>query len=361
VGAPECPGGPRTSHYVRDVLRLQGPASTLALLLLLAGGPGCTRDRLQSEWELTVEQLAGEPATIVDMLPAEATTGVGHRVDPYVLFNRPLNDEEIDLFDVAQVTEQGGGGVVGSPLLDEDGSGVSLQLPDLARDEAYQVAWVPPLPEADGALRWGFDTNAPGGLAYNMSAYLDVESFGGEPSHADLLDEQFEPGVYPLWILQLLGAPAVLDGQPWRADLVFAPARWEPNEELEWFVRREYGYVGWLADVVVDGTGRIDHRQEGLFLPLWSSWDVVLLYLVDVELQGQVEQSGDEILFTELRLSGVLGTRWLLRLAAGGGGWAEAVNVLQPDIDTNGNGRNDAATFSFTSRPRPVDPVEIDL
>ena len=340
------------------------PGSIRPLTLLLAAAvlaAGCTRDRLRDEWELTVEQLAGQPVELVDSFPVDGTSGVGRRIDPYLLLNRPLNDDETALLGGATMTElDTGEGLLGSPRVDEDGAGLSLGFGDLDRYERYQLNFTPPFPEQPDPLLAIFDTDPLAEVAFNMSSGLIVRSFGGNPEHASLLGDLFEPGVYPLWILQVLGSVDATPGQPWRADIVFAPARWEPEEEFDYFLRREYGYVGRLLDVVIDQAGDFDHSQPGVFLPLWSAEEVVLLYLVDVRLQGHLELEPAPAL-SDLQLTGVLTTRWLLRLADEGGGWAEAVGVMEPDVDTNGNDRPDSATFSIYSNPTPVSVAELDL
>jgi len=322
---------------------------------------GCTRSRLQDEWDLTVSQLAGEPLQLVDHFPVDGTVGVGREVDPYLLFNRPIDDSESALLSPAGLTMlDTGEGHLGSPALDEDGVGLSLGFGELHRHERYQLDFDLPFPDRDERLLEIFDTDPPEAVAFNMASSLAVRSFGGNPEHATVLGDLFEPGVYPLWILQLLGSEALTPGQPGRVDLVFAPARWEPEEEYDYFLHRGYGYVGRLLDVVVDSAGDFEHRQDGLFLPLWSSWDVILLYLVDVRLEGRVELDPEPVV-RDLQLTGVLTTRWLLRLAEEGGGWAEAVGVMEPDVDTNGNDRPDSATFSIYSDPTPVAVDELDL
>ena len=324
-------------------------------------GVSCTRSRLEREWEITVEQLAGEPLSLVDMFPTDGTAGAGREIDPYLLFNRPIQDAESDLLGGASLSLlDSGEGLLGSPLVDPDGVGLRLRFGELQRHERYELSFVPPFPASRDPIVSIFDTDPVAAHAFNMASGLAVQSFGGNPDHASLLGDLFEPGVYPLWILQVLGADQATAGEPWRADLVFAPARWEPEEDFDFFLRREYGYIGRLLDVVVDSNGDFAHEQEGVFLPLWSSWEVILLYLDDVQVQGHMDLE-PEVRLTELRLTGVLGTRWLLRLADEGGGWAEAVNVMEPDVDTNGNDRPDAATFSIYSTPDSVPLAEIDL
>lgn len=344
--------------FARMAGRFRPSFAALPLVLLL---PACTRARLESEWEVTVGQLAGLPLEVADRFPADGGTGIGHQVDPYILLNRPLDDREQGILGVATVTDVGeGGGSLGSPELDSDKAGLFLRLPDLRRDATWELGFALPTSlgaEPDAVI---FDTVAPEGAAFNMSTGLVVQAFGGNPDHARMLADRFEPGIYPLWVLQIPDPALAVEGQPWRTDLVFAPGRREESGEMEYYLRREYGYVGRFADVVVGSGGAIDHRQEGLFLPLWSSEEVILLYLEDVHLQGQV-RIGAQVVVEDLALDGMLTTRWLLRLAEEGGAWADAVYALDLDQDANGNGRPDSASFGLSSAPSPVAIDEIDL
>ena len=241
--------------------------------------------------------------------------------------------------------------------LDSDFMGASFHPDsDLARGRSYglDLSLAPAVAS--------FSTDPPVGWGFNMSSGLRLESFGGNRAHARQLNDTFVPGEYPLWVLQLVGIPdpVAAAGTPQTVDLVFAPARID-DEGSGYLLRKEYGYVGRLLGVEVAADGSFEHTQDGVFLPLWSADEVVLLYLEEVVLRGQVELGADAIAISEYRLTGMLTTRWLLQLREAGPVWRNAVGVMDLNIDTNGNGVPDAATFSLTSSPTPVPADEIDL
>ena len=312
----------------------------LAVAVVLAG---CTANRLEDEWQLTLDQLAGLDLAIRDGFPADGADGVAHKIRPYVLLTRPLTDDE--RFDVAALIT--GTGHNDAPLvdIDDDAMGVRLYPDELDPDRTYAFD----LSLADAVT--SFSTAPPPGTAFNMSSDLEVLSFGARAAQANTLNDLFEPGVYPLWVLQVVGTAPPFD-------LVFAPGRID-EEDPPFLLRKEYGYSGRLLDVDVAADGTVDHAQDGVFLPLWSAEDVILLYLEDVRLTG--EMAGDGSAIGTMTLTGVLTTRWLLRMADAGPSWRAAVNVVKPDVDTNGNGIDDSATFTITSSPTPLPQSEIDF
>lgn len=334
------------------------PSAILALSGLVLAA--CTETRLEDEWLLTADQLAALDLEVVDSFPADGVNGIGFRIQPYVLFNRPLVPAEHQPLADGAIVQLSDGDVVDAQVdLDSDAMGLYLRPGELRRDRDYRLEFDAPHETAGGALASVFGTDHPTGAAFNMSTGLSVEQFGESPAQAQTLTGSFIQGVYPLWVMQVLGLPAELTG-PTRVDIVFAPARIDDDPGPLHFLKREYGYVGRFDDVTVASDGRFDHTQPGVFLPLWSSDRVILLYLEDVVLSGQLS-AGAEPRIAEMSLTGVLGTRWLLRLADEGGAWRTAIRSLQPDIDTNNNGKPDAATFTLSASPTPITLDDIDL
>ncbi len=353
---------------------MQENFSWLPLALMLTGAAvplsGCTRADLADEWALTVEQLQGAPLELVDFFPADGTTGVAYRVQPYLLLNRPLHDDEARRLELGRVVDLESGLETTGPLeVDSDGAGLTFEPDDLYRHRSYLLDV--PLPTSDmgtGAETSTFETLQPSGASFNMSSGLKVEQFGGNSSHATVLQDIFIPGVYPLWVLELQDAEELGPGEssspsaaPHTVDLSFAPALLDEEADEPFALHRDFGFVARLDSVEVDADGRFDHRQAGVFLPLWSADSVILLYLDDVRLSGRLNLDDGRPGFDSLRLEGTLGTRWLLRLAEEGPAWRSAVDVLEPDVDTNGNNRPDAASFVLSSSPEPIELSQIDL
>ncbi len=336
-----------------------GWRSSVSVAVVAIAMAGCTEAQLEDEWELTASQLADLPLAVVDSFPADGVDGIGHRIQPYVLFTRPLTADEEGALGAGQILRLDNGATVSALVdLDSDGMGLYLRPDDLRRDRDYRLDFTPPGEARDVPLSHVFSTDHPAGAAFNMSTGLKVDQFGRSAAQAQSLTDTFVPGVYPLWVMQIAGLPAQIDA-PTRVDIVFAPARIDDDPGPAHFLKREYGYVGRFVDVTVSEDGSFSHAQEGVFLPLWSADDVLLMYLEDVTLSGRVIP-GDPARVSEMTLTGVIGTRWLLSLASQGGPWRNAIRSLRPDIDTNGNGIEDAATFTLSSSPQPIELDDID-
>jgi len=318
---------------------------------------GCTGERLEDEWQITLDQLADLPLEVVDSFPADGSDGIAFKIEPYALMTRPMNPEEragaVGLIRDAST----GSEVLAHSDLDSDFMGLTLRpAEELSRGRAYSLDLSVSPTEA------AFATSEPDGWPFNMSSDLRMISFGGNRTHAQQLNDTFVPGEYPLWVLQVRGLPdpAAVEGTAVTIDLEYAPGRID-EEDPPYLLRKEYGYVGRLLDVAVAPDGSINHRQSGVFLPLWSAENVVLLYLEDVHLAGQLYLGGGSVEIPAFTITGVLGTRWLLQLREAGPAWRNAVGVMKLDVDTNGNGVPDAATFSLTTSPTPLLAEQIDL
>ena len=339
--------------------RLPWVPRMIRLLLPLLLLPACTGTTLVDEWELTIDQLRGLDLEVADALPAPDAEGVGTTIDPYVLFSRPLTrGERGELDDLELLRTDGSGSATGAPSLDDDRMGGAFELPGLVGGAEYDV--VLPLPDPLAGSERSFQTRNIGGAAFDLSQELRVEAFGAAQAHADLLQSFFEPGGLPLWIMRDRVEP---DGGPDQRRHALAPARLGIPEDDEpgWIIREDYGYVGSLRGVDADADGCFDHRQDGLFLPLWSGDEVILLYLQDVEWSGCLPPDGSVGDRSEALLSGVMTTRWLLRLRETGGYWTTAVDLLEPDVDTNGNDTADSATFTISLAPERVDAADLEF
>jgi hypothetical protein len=327
-------------------------AHTLMLgwTLLLAA---CSTNRLEDEWAVTLEGMEGQPLAVVDMLPSSGTVGISQEFSPYVLLSRPLTPTESVTLDLS---DGAGGPVSATPRRDPDDLAVRFEAGVLDRDTSFAgqvvLAGVPDRP-------LGFSTFAPTGPAFNMSAGLEVEAFGAGTGQLGLVNELFEPGLFPLWTLQVEGttAPPTLSGT---VDFVFAPSRLD-EVSPQYVVHVEWGFVSVIPEVSFDGGGGFSQALDTLFLPLWSSDGVFLLHMTDVAFDGQVSMGGDVLSVNSVTLSGVLGTRSLLLLADASDGWRAAIGAARPDVDTNGNGVPDSVTFTFSATPTPISLAEIDL
>lgn len=338
--------------------RFLPPAVILSLTLA-----GCTSSSisLQDEYELTRQQQAGLEFAVLDQYPVDGAPGLGHEVEPYFLFNRPLSNRErhdpgrltiVDLDGLAQGVD--------AYDLDFDDAGLRFT-PALRRDRDYFMSFHGPADGRSEASEAWFDTAAPAGAAFDMADGLEIVSFGGGAGEAGLLQDAFAQPVRPTWVLQALPAGTSEAGEP-MIDLVYAPGRFDASQEFAYYLRRDFGYVGVFRDVVLDDDGWFQQTQPGLFLPIWAGDQVVMLYLQDVVVTGWYTRGANgPVTIDRIGIAGVVSTRWLLRTAEQGGLWRTIVESLEPDVDTNGNGVPDSACIMLRMEPTPIDLQEIDL
>lgn len=340
----------------RDYRR--GCAQLCSLSLVLLGS--CTLEQL----ELQVEgDLAEESLALLDYFPHDGSLGIGRDIQPLLAFNRTPRDEELAGLGEALAYDSETHEVYSGPLvLAEQHAVVRVELPPLDPDRSYRLYSPVPSGAGDTALSADFETRLPGGSAFNMSTGLQIEDFGANPSHAELMQGIIQPGEWPLWVLILEGWPTTAVGDsPVPVSFSFAPGRIEADVLRPYIVHWQYGFVSRFVSVEVEPQGWFEHEQAGLFLPLWSGEDVITLYLEEVRLTGRLRMLDGEVRVESYRLEGVVGAIWLLALASYGGGWEVAVDLMELDVDTDGNGLPDAASFCFSSTPSPIEVSEIDF
>jgi hypothetical protein len=136
------------------------------------------------------------------------------------------------------------------------------------------------------------------------------------------------------------------------------PAQLDPDENIPYIFHRDYGFISTLKDVEIAANGRIDHEQSSLFLPIWTGADVMALHLDDLHVVGSLRMVGGVAHFDSLEFHGSVTASWLLSLAAFGGGWDLAVDLLELDRDEDGV--PNAASFSLRSAPSRIEREEID-
>ena len=331
----------------------------IACLCLTATGCSVEPLSLAEEYQLTLDKMADEALAVLDHYPLNDSLGLGHEVEPYFFFNRPLTDlEQADLSGLTVLDVDGLSQGVQQHELDFDDCGVRYA-PDLRRDREYYMSFGLPAEQAAPVAAW-FQTEHPRGAAFDMGQDVRVARFGEGFTEAGMLEEAMSQPVRPTWVLQALPMGESQDDEVF--DLVFAPGRFNASDEEPYLLRRDYGYVGAFRDVVFRYEGTFEKTQPGLFLPIWAGEDALLLYLEDVELRGTYgyDDNGD-LRIWHIDLGGVVGTRWLLQAAEMGGLWSSIVDAIEPDVDTNGNGLPDSARLRLGTAPTQVDLADVYL
>ena len=358
-------GDLHTKHRDNVVMRTPCIWLTLAAFCTLpvALTSGCTGSQLEREWDVSVEETLGDPLVVESYFPKNDLLGIGRQIKPYFFFNRPLVlEEEAGLLDAVTdlelVRTNTGQSAELDGELDFDGMGVRFFPDVLISPSTYEMRLHAEDVEDDTQLSSVFHTALPEGIRFNLSSDLHVESFGGNRSHAGLLNSLFDPGVYPLWVLVFTGIDSA-DDLPATTDAQFGPAYIrERNQHVR--IYREFGLSSVFRDVEIAADGSFEVEQPGVFLPLDNVDGIIILYLEDVTFRGQFDFSGPSPVIRDAELSGIFTTRWLRKLGENGGGWSLAVNAAELDVDQNGNGRPDSATFTLRSEPTAIDPAEID-
>ncbi len=315
---------------------------------------------LADEYQLTLDGLAGQELEVIDHYPLDDSLGLGHEVEPYFFFNRPLTEaEQADLSGLTVLDVDGLSQGVQRFEIDFDDCGVRYA-PDLRRDREYYMSLGLPGEQADSVAAW-FQTEPPNGAAFDMGQGVHVSRFGDGDVQAGLLQDAMSQNVRPTWVLQAL-LTGTTGGEEPIFDLVLAPGRHNEADEEPYLLRRDFGYVGAFRNVVFRYQGTFEQVQDGIFLPIWAGEDAELLYLSNVELSGRYgyDDNGD-LRIWEIDLSGVVTTRWLLRAAEAGGLWSNIVDSVEPDVDTNGNDLPDSARLHLSAAPTQIDLGDIYL
>ena len=332
-----------------------GRWTLLSYPLLFVGFGGCHAERtLNEEHTVDLEIAAEEALRVVDYLPAPNTPGVPTSMQPYFFFNREVNNpEELQL----AVTNANGTNLVYNYAMDFDNVGITFVpgtlLYGAENSDEYLITLETPSdpPLVDDS---NFLVTFPPGLIFNVSTDLKCLEFGGRGAQAKLLNSYFQPGVYPLWIMvaEDLDASTPL---PAVKNLFLGPAYIRSSGAYR--IYRHIGFSTTFSNVLIDGAGHFSATRDGAFFPLDTPNKVVLSYMVQMRIEGTFDLSVSPARINEMTISGVFPTRSLLLLSNESDAYATAINMVDLNVDLNGNGVPDSATFVASSFPEEI-PVQ---
>jgi hypothetical protein len=325
-------------------------------LFAVAVQPGCRHSAtLEAEREYELDQEVEEPLTLLDYLPAQDAPGVPRNMQPYFFFNKELVDPAQMLLDIEHPyqpeysftykTDFDLAGLLYTPdatFYTDNG----VDEFDMTIGEKYHDPLLTASP---------FCTTFPDGMLFNMSTGLVCETFGGSESQAKLMTSMFTPGVYPLWIMVVEGLtretqlPAVLN-------MFVGPGYIRDNGNYR--IYREVGLSTLFWDVDVAADGHFTVTLDGEFLPLDTPEGVVLTYMNDVTLSGQLNLAVDPPRIDGFHIEGIMAARSLLKLQNESETYAPMISLLELDVDQNGNGEPDSATFVASAVPTEI-PLEL--
>ncbi|MFM7204323.1 MAG: hypothetical protein ACKO6N_26390 [Myxococcota bacterium] len=317
-----------------------------------------SRATLEEEQQQAYESAEASPLEVIDYYPARDVPGVPRNIQPYFFFNRPV-DETLPL--ALQFQQVQGNPVMFASQLDFDGAGMRfVSSSGLAFSGDVQANFELSLLEDTRVVLDGseFSSVFPEGMLFNMTTGLSVEKFGSGVSQPHMLQAFFTPGVYPLWILCVEGLtsettfPAVLN-------YYLGPAY--IREDGTYRIYRHVGFSTIFRQVYVDASGTFQTEPENEFLPLDTPDQVVPTWMAQLQIEGRLllsaeEGKAEEGKIEDFQLTGIMPARSLLLLAAASDNYASAINTLHLDVDLNGNGIEDAATFAVKSQPVSISP-----
>lgn len=325
--------------------------SGMCLVLVLAGATGCgSRKTLVEEHNTDLGVEASNELKVIDFFPGDEIPGVPQNIQPYYFFNRAIENPTELALAVASV-----GGAANIPFtysLDFDNAGITF-IPSetvYAADPSFDMS----LRLGDSALEASsFSTAFPPGLMFNISDELECTQFGGSAAQAKLLDTYFEPGVYPLWIMVPKDVTASTQ-LPVTTDLLLAPGYIRDSGTYR--IYRHIGFSTVFHDVTIGADGHFRGYEEGVFFPLDTPDKVVLTYMVQTSIEGRLDLAQKAPVIHDLTITGIYPARSLLLLANESSSYAMAVNLVDLDVDLNGNGVNDSASFEVVSQPQQIPP-----
>ncbi len=344
-------------RWLRGVLEMLAAPVAIGILATACN----TEARLQEEHARDLEVAVTEPLRVVDYLPPPDVPGVPSNMEPYFFFNHELESvEELEL----AVSNAAGLSIPYDPVVDFDGAGVTFlpagMLYGYGNDDEFSMTLsLAGEPAGDLPLvdRSRFSIEFPPGAIFNVSTALDCTAFGGSSAAATLVNNLFDPGVYPLWLMVAEGVDASTIF-PVTTRLLIGPAYIRSNGNYR--IYRHVGFATVLRDVAIDAIGRFEISIDGAFLPLDTPDKVVLTYMVNISVQGRFDFTTSPARIHDFSWSGVLPSRSLLLLADQSDTYATAIKALSLDVDLNGNGTEDACTFAVHSEPDEVPFESVD-
>jgi hypothetical protein len=335
----------------------RGAGALLTGLCLFASGvtgmAGCrTRATLVEEHTGDLEVEAPNDLKVVDYFPGDNVPGVPKDIQPYYFFNRAIdNPTELALALASAGVKTN---IPFTYAMDFDNAGVTF----IPGEPVYGANGDPSfdmrLEQGESALEAStFSTTFPTGLMFNISDELECTTFGGSSAQAKILNTYFEPGVYPLWIMVPNGVVSTTK-LPVTTDLLLAPGYIRSSGTYR--IYRHVGFSTVFHNVTIEGDGHFKGYEEGIFFPLDTPDKVVLTYMVKTSIEGTLDLKVSPPMIHDLKIWGVYPARSLLLLANESDSYAIAVNLVDLDVDLNGNGVNDSASFAATSQPQQIPP-----
>lgn len=189
----------------------------------------------------------------------------------------------------------------------------------------------------------GYDTeiiklgSSPGVVA---TLNATIESYGNDYPVALVFGETLRTDVFPL------------------SDLEVVLGAYEAKTDGTNALRYE-GYTSTFENCSVSSTGNFTCSGDSAIFPLYLDTYGVNLYVTNAEMLGTVQVSGNIATITDFVLKGIVTEDNIYRIESETG--VEGIAALiRLDVDTNGDRKNDAATFEVTTVPQSLLMVDTE-
>jgi hypothetical protein len=286
---------------------------------------------------------------VLAIQPSDSAAAVPLTVTPTFWFTRELGREM-----AFTVLLEGGGETIDMMTCQPNASGEVLQCPleEPLRDDAqYELSIdLGDDGEIDGTSQ--FSTGMPRGLAFDVGQNLTVEQAGDSDFAADLFEEALVGGETTMLLaLDLAPAPAAL---PWNGAFLIGQGQIKPRacDEGEVIVDGDYGFtLTAIGEVQADG----GFRATTDFATLPVEIDGMPIYIIvrEVVIRGTIDIADGFETIHKITIDALVPMSSMEELGEAFPGWAELVaeliNAINPDVDIDGDGTNDACTLSISA------------
>jgi len=301
-------------------------------------------------------ELLSKDLEVISMYPSDGSAAVPTDINPRLVFSDEIGENigyEVLLHRGNIVTELSCKSISDPNTLD-------CRLDEPLLGDAWYRLTADLGPDGDLEGEGTFTTSDPHGIAFDVGPNLTVEQLGGNDAAVTVLEDLLLSGDDHLIMVMDRFVPNQ-HRLPWDGDWLLGNATIRENRasgELE-AVIDEDGGLTISAEGTLHEDGGFVATTDHASLPVSIDGETVALTLDDVLLAGAFDvEEGDYSAVHEVRLSSVVPERALDELAEGVPDWARVLadltGLIDMDVDLDGDGIDDAATFELTSHGRRV-------
>jgi len=191
-----------------------------------------------------------------------------------------------------------------------------------------------------------FTTESPTGRGYEIGSSMKIERFGSSPAAADGLTDVLESAGPMVMVASPMGDGA----ERW----YWGPGRHLPDDaDAEYATKSAVGYP--IALEVTSDNERFHGWAEHTYMPVYVEGEWHYVRLDEVSISGAYLPGTTTI--ATMELNAIVTTTSILRMASLFDPAIEdlLISVCRPDLDTDGDGEDDAAAFELLTSGTPAD------